>query len=445
MPGRSRPVQRTRMVLSPAAGGVPGWSSIGGSLPAGPQHPVPGALPGHRRRLPPMVTSNPALAELGGYPLARLQDLANDLRADGGPLADFAIGDPDEPTPPFIREALRDAVGPVSRYPTAAGQPALREAVAGWVRTRHGVEVDPDRHVLPSAGSKEAIFHLPLAVLDPHGPRRAVLWGDPGYPVYGRGALFAGGVSDPVTLTHDEGWKLDLGSLPSDRWPPRASRGSTTPTTPPAPWPTSTGTAQQVATARARPAAVLRRVLPGGLVRHARTERPRGLRRRPHRRARVRLAVEAVRHDRLPLRRDRRRPGAHHAPASAATQRGDRRAGLRPGRRDGGVARPDPRRRPPGGVRRQARRRARVPAGRRDRGVGVEATFYVWFRAPDGDDAAYAEALLRERIVASPGRAFGPGGPGGCGWRSCRPSKAAGRRSPAGRTRSTPAGSRAEP
>ena len=43
---------------------------------------------------------------------------------------------------------------------------------------------------------------------------------------------------------------------------------------------------------------------------------------------------------------------------------------------------------------------------------GSQATFYVWFRAPGGDDAAYAEALLRERIVASPGRAFGPGGSG---------------------------------
>jgi aspartate/methionine/tyrosine aminotransferase len=164
-----------------------------------------------------MVTSNPALDTLGGYPLARLQDLAGQLRADGQPLHDFSIGDPDEPTPPLIRQALIDAVGSVSRYPTAAGQPALREAVARWFRRRHGVEVDPDEHVLPSAGSKEAIFHLPLAVLDPNGPKRHVLWGDPGYPVYGRGATFAGGLSDPVTLTADDGWRLDLAPLAGDR------------------------------------------------------------------------------------------------------------------------------------------------------------------------------------------------------------------------------------
>jgi aspartate/methionine/tyrosine aminotransferase len=116
-------------------------------------------------------------------------------------LYDFAIGDPDEPTPEHIQRALKDAVGPVSRYPTAAGQPALRAAVAAWFARRHGVTVDPDTEVVPSSGSKEAIFHLPLAVLDPQSPRRHVLWGDPGYPTYASGAVFAGGVSDPVTLS----------------------------------------------------------------------------------------------------------------------------------------------------------------------------------------------------------------------------------------------------
>ncbi|MDX1510773.1 MAG: aminotransferase class I/II-fold pyridoxal phosphate-dependent enzyme, partial [Nitriliruptorales bacterium] len=112
-----------------------------------------------------MVTGNPALARLGGYPLARLQDLAAELRASGHPVHDFSIGDPDEPTPAFIRLALIEAVGPVSRYPSAAGQRDLRIAMSGWMQRRHGVVVDPDDHVLPSAGSKEAIFHLPLAVI----------------------------------------------------------------------------------------------------------------------------------------------------------------------------------------------------------------------------------------------------------------------------------------
>ncbi|MDQ4130978.1 MAG: succinyldiaminopimelate transaminase, partial [Actinomycetota bacterium] len=72
-----------------------------------------------------MVTSNPALDRLGDYPLAPLQELAQSLRADRGPVYDFSIGDPVEPTPEFVRRALVEAVPPVSRYPTAAGRREL--------------------------------------------------------------------------------------------------------------------------------------------------------------------------------------------------------------------------------------------------------------------------------------------------------------------------------
>ncbi|MBW3563070.1 MAG: aminotransferase class I/II-fold pyridoxal phosphate-dependent enzyme [Actinobacteria bacterium] len=164
-----------------------------------------------------MVTTNPALDELGDYPLAPLQDLAEQLRADGDPVYDFSIGDPDEPTPGFIREALKDAVGPTSRYPTASGRRELREAVAGWLERRHGVTVDPDTNVLPTAGSKEGIFHLPLAVIDAASPKRHVIWGHPGYPVYERGTRFAGGESDPVALSHEGRWLLHLDELEDER------------------------------------------------------------------------------------------------------------------------------------------------------------------------------------------------------------------------------------
>src|SRR5665811_453598 len=139
------------------------------------------------------------------------------MAAEGVPLHDFSIGDPVEPTPPFIRAALVEGLSEVSQYPTAAGLAELRAAVAGWVRRRFGVTVDPERNILPTAGSKEGVFHLPLGILDPHGPRRAVLWGDPGYPVYERGQLFAGGASDPVVLEDASGWRLELGELSAER------------------------------------------------------------------------------------------------------------------------------------------------------------------------------------------------------------------------------------
>ncbi len=122
------------------------------------------------------------------------------LRAEGRRLFDFGLGDPREPTPPFLREALRAAVPEVSQYPSAAGTPALRRAVAGYLQRRFSVGVDPDRQVVPATGAKETIFHLPFAFCgDP--ARRLVVMPDPGYPTYEVGARFAGLTPVKVPLT----------------------------------------------------------------------------------------------------------------------------------------------------------------------------------------------------------------------------------------------------
>jgi succinyldiaminopimelate transaminase len=360
-----------------------------------------------------MVTSNPALAQLGGYPLASLQDLANELRADGRPLHDFSIGDPDEPTPEPIRRALIDAVGPVSRYPTAAGQPALRAAVAAWFARRHGVEVDPAVHVVPSAGSKEAVFHLPLAVLDPHGPRRAVLWGDPGYPVYGRGALFAGGVSDPVTLTAEDGWRLDLGALSADRLAAACMVWLNYPHNPTGATVDLGWYREQVAIARDHdlllasdecyqeiwfdePAPSILEACDGDMT---------GV-----------LAFVSL----------SKRSGMTGYRSGAIAGDPELIARLKLLRPNVGTASPDfvqaasitawndqthvDERRAIFGAKRQVLLAFLAEAGIEV--SGSEASFYLWFRAPGGDDAAYAEALLLERIVATPGRSFGPAGTG---------------------------------
>ncbi len=157
---------------------------------------------------------NPALTGLADY----FTDVSAAARArePHADWIDLSIGDPVEATPAPIRDALLAAVEPTSRYPTSAGTPELRAAVAGWLARRHGVEVDPGRHILPSAGSKEAVFHLPFALVDATSPRRRIVWPDPGYPVYERGAVLAGGLSHPVALRPDDGWLLDLGELPAD-------------------------------------------------------------------------------------------------------------------------------------------------------------------------------------------------------------------------------------
>jgi acetylornithine aminotransferase len=157
------------------------------------------------------VRLNPVLESLGTYPFVRLDDAKAAAQARGIELIDFGVGEPREETPAFIRRALADALElePVSTYPKAVGLPALREAIARWVARRYdGVAVDPDREVVPTLGSKEAVFSM-AEVLG----GEAVAVTTPGYPVGARGALFAGREVVELPLDAASGWLPDLDAL----------------------------------------------------------------------------------------------------------------------------------------------------------------------------------------------------------------------------------------
>ena len=136
--------------------------------------------------------SNRAL-EAQDYPFEELDRRKAAALKAGRRLIDLGVGDPRDPTPAFIREALVSAVQPVSSYPRAAGLPELREAISAWIGSRYGVSVDPETSILPILGSKELIFGLCQVVSDgEQGPRDLVLVTAPGYPIPERGALYGG-------------------------------------------------------------------------------------------------------------------------------------------------------------------------------------------------------------------------------------------------------------
>ncbi|NPA12807.1 MAG: aminotransferase class I/II-fold pyridoxal phosphate-dependent enzyme, partial [Aquificae bacterium] len=101
---------------------------------------------------------NSLIKALKPYPMEELVRIKNQLKEKGVKIYDFGTGDPKEPTDPKIREALIKAVPEVSQYPSVAGRRDLREAVSKWFKNRFGVYLDPDREIIPSNGSKEAIF-----------------------------------------------------------------------------------------------------------------------------------------------------------------------------------------------------------------------------------------------------------------------------------------------
>jgi N-succinyldiaminopimelate aminotransferase len=164
------------------------------------------------------VQLSPVLAATGTYPFVRLEEAKRRLAVEGVELIDFGKGDPREETDPLIRRALIDSVEPLSSYPVAEGLPELREAAAGWCERRFGVELDPESEVIPTYGSKEAIFHLAQVVVDRGSEKNLVLSTEPGYPVYDRGALFAGAGVEQLPLLEANGFLPDLEAIDEETW-----------------------------------------------------------------------------------------------------------------------------------------------------------------------------------------------------------------------------------
>lgn len=161
---------------------------------------------------------SPILRAQQTYPFVRLAQAAAARRRDGLDVIDLGMGDPQEPTDPTIIQALRDGVRVRMGYPAAAGLPELRESIATWCARRFGVRLDPDRHVIPTMGSKEAIYSFAQVVLDPEAGRDTVIFTEPGYPVYERGAQFAGASVIELPLLERNGFLPDLDAVSRYDW-----------------------------------------------------------------------------------------------------------------------------------------------------------------------------------------------------------------------------------
>src|SRR6058998_811969 len=140
------------------------------------------------------------------YPFVRLEEAKRAARARGLELIDFGVGDPREATDAMIRQALVDAVEERLGYPLAIGLPELRAAIGGWIERRFGIVVDAESEVLPTLGSKEAIFSFAQLIVDRGSEKRIVVTTEPGYPVQERGALFAGAEVRTVPLLAENGF-----------------------------------------------------------------------------------------------------------------------------------------------------------------------------------------------------------------------------------------------
>ncbi|HET6364908.1 MAG TPA: LL-diaminopimelate aminotransferase [Nitrospirota bacterium] len=155
------------------------------------------------------------LKNLPTYLFMQLRDKIRKAQADGVDIISLAIGDPDEPTPAYIVETLREAaLDPANhQYPTDEhkGMLVFREAVARWYGRRYGATLDPETEVMALSGVKEGIHHFIMATINPGD---IVLITNPGYPAYRSNALIAGAEAYDVPLLEKNGFLPAFEDIP---------------------------------------------------------------------------------------------------------------------------------------------------------------------------------------------------------------------------------------
>ena len=162
---------------------------------------------------------NPLLAKLQPYPFEKLHQLFAGVAINPAYSAiSLGIGEPKHPTPAFIQQALIDNIGGLANYPTTIGSDALRGAIAGWLERRYGLPaLNRATQVLPVNGSREALFALAQAVIDP-APGALVVCPNPFYQIYEGAAYLAG--AEPYFVNSDpaRNFGCDYDSVPGAVW-----------------------------------------------------------------------------------------------------------------------------------------------------------------------------------------------------------------------------------
>ncbi|MBV9551151.1 MAG: aminotransferase class I/II-fold pyridoxal phosphate-dependent enzyme, partial [Alphaproteobacteria bacterium] len=131
------------------------------------------------------------IKRLPPYVFAEVNALKATGRAAGHDVIDLGMGNPDGATPPHIVQKLIEAVqNPKAHgYSASKGIPGLRRAYAAYYARRFNVELDPEREIVVTLGSKEGLANLAQAIT---APGDIVLAPNPCYPIHAFGFIMAG-------------------------------------------------------------------------------------------------------------------------------------------------------------------------------------------------------------------------------------------------------------
>jgi N-succinyldiaminopimelate aminotransferase len=167
---------------------------------------------------------NSRLASLQPYPFQRLAQLIQGLTPPAGmaPIR-LSMGEPQHAAPDFVLEALKSNLSGLSNYPVTKGSAELRQSIAGWATRRFKLDkvaLDPERHILPVAGTREALFSIAQAVIDRrvNSQRPSVVMPNPFYQIYEGAALLAGARPYFMNAVEENGYRADFAQVPEEIW-----------------------------------------------------------------------------------------------------------------------------------------------------------------------------------------------------------------------------------
>ena len=164
---------------------------------------------------------NPDLSRLKPYPFQRIAELYKGIEPADKAMITLAIGEPKHATPAIILEALEQNLSGLANYPLTKGSEILRESISNWLTRRFKLPeniLDPDKHILPVNGTREALFAFAQAVVDRKQKNAKILMPNPFYQIYEGAAILSGAQAEYLPCTEENNFNPDFEAVSPQTW-----------------------------------------------------------------------------------------------------------------------------------------------------------------------------------------------------------------------------------
>lgn len=150
---------------------------------------------------------------MAGSATVQVMNKARALKRQGVDIMDLGGGDPDFDTPEHIQSAAVESMrSGFTHYVASSGIPELRKAIARKLMQDNGVEADPEKGIIVTAGGKLVLYQIAMTLLN-EGDE--VILPEPAWVTYRPVIELAGGKVVPLNLTADNGFTLSAAALTS--------------------------------------------------------------------------------------------------------------------------------------------------------------------------------------------------------------------------------------